>query len=698
MTQGVRSLQIRFRVSARSIVGFVLIIQGALRAQQMVPGASRPAATQPAAYPAFAKYLPVWAAAYLEVTDLKDSIDAASSRTSTQGAGKLASKLPSALGEFNTLMKRTLGLSGRKFFADLLGKRFALAWGGPDSQDQFGLICQPAGTASIAKLLGASKAEKIDSKDAGKKVSLYKLPSSDLRIATFEDKFILATVGRTGNTGMFYAMVDLAEGSSVNNLTANPKFTRICRELPKGYKGFFAVFANEQVPGRVLTRTDPLVQHIVQQVSYFAAAGYSRDNAFNLRFTVEPREVDPSFWPQQPLRLDPAFWKLVQADSLVLAYAQTIEPARWYEQVARVADEGRFPATNYRAILEALLPEPEVRRQCLEAIGPEMLVLITVSPRRPTSTASVKSPSFQADFALIVALKNPQVVQRTMDQISSFLTGLATLQVLRPSPQAILPPKETAYRGSTIHRVPVRLVPGRGVSWPEIIPIRPYNEIAYVFMDDYLIFATDHNWLKRIIDRRSATGTTSQPRNPSDRESKLMHWLLMIDLANLAKCVEQVAGERDKKVPTTNPTTRPTEEQSRVVLGVWLKTISHEETAKPNVQVIAVQQGYPAWGNLYPGDIILGIDDVTLTADDPQKQLRELLAARADQPVLELTVKRKDDIRRIKIALKPYTLLTKKTLGILRQAVSLISRKFKKLTMTAVYEPTGQVRVETTLK
>ena len=237
------------------------------------------AATRPASQAAFAPLLPVWTTGYIEIKDL-GAILGASTRATRPAATRPAEPptgpevLNETLEELDDLVKKTLGLGGREFTTEVLSRHFALAWGGPSQPNQFALLCQPRNLAGALRLLEAAKAAPVPTSNP-KQTKIYRLNSKNLRAAVFGDTLVIATVGETGDTGMFYAIVDLAEGGRSASLAQNALFNQALRGYEQGWFCLVAVTAGRRPPEGTFNRIGSIVTEVFNQLTFASAAATS---------------------------------------------------------------------------------------------------------------------------------------------------------------------------------------------------------------------------------------------------------------------------------------------------------------------------------------------------------------------------------------------------------------------------------------
>lgn len=721
-----------------AVVLVAIVFPAVSDGQTLSAPAAKIAATQPAAGPAFAKYVPAWTTAYLEIKGLDDLIEAlVEKEPSVKGAEhkqEPAVPVPGGLlGRYNKVIKAALGLSGREFLADLLGSRFALAWGGPNQPRQVGLICRPAKSGAIYRLLSAAKAERIQDADTNTgsrtTIELYELPLLSLRAAVFEDKLMLGTVGKTGDTGMFYDMVDLAKGGKTRSLTEFADFRRIAEQIDSDLDVFFAFFSGPGTDLKSSQLKDPFIRELFKNFSYLVFTGRLADGRCDLSVIVEPSFIVTPFWPRQPLQLDPPILTLVNSSKVAISYVSIINPGQWYQSILILAHQGNRVAQKNLVILDSLLPDTEIRQQVFESIGPELAAFI----RKPPAPDIANKP---APVAILVRLKDPPVVQEAINQITSWISDHGPLPLLAGEADELFTPDEVAHGGFTVHRIPIGMLPIRWSS-SSILPFGQTDEVAWVIAGEYLIIATSYDWLTEILDLQFGPAATTRPAEPIVSKSQLVHLLVTLDLQEasgyLARMFQNDIGSDPpaKKVADTQPKAKSKFSARPIVLGIRTQLIADPQTGKPQIRVAAVLPGYPADGKLYPDDIIITVDDVPLTERDPQSHLRRLIVQMAASDAIRLTVRRKEALVQVEIELKapdgskrkgetlslsirrkapsrsvlfqlkPRADLVQmmgQTIRLLHQVSELASKKFERLTVIATYSPTGQIKVDATLK
>jgi len=732
------SLNFRFSASGPLIFGLagaIMLVSSVTRADLPVATSTAPAAaTQPANAPTFAKYCPAWTDAYLEIKQLDNIIHtwlgtspSPAQRTDTASAtSQPATTTTSAfLVAWSAAVKTTFGLTGRDFLDNLLADHVGLAWGGPDQPRQFGLICRPAHRGAIPMFLAAAKAQPVETDPTkASAIKLYQIVPKYVHVAVFDDTLILATVGPTGDTGMFYDMVDLAAGGTTRSLLDRDDFAQLCRQIDPQYQVFFSFLTGQTVDPNRSVEKDPLIRMIFQQVSFIAFTARLADQRIDMKAVLQPNPGFADFRPNQPLQLDTSIRQLISADSIAVAYAKTIAPAQGYQRLQKLADQADQSAREYLMIFNSLLPNPQIRQEFLESLGPELIVLV----RRPIGRSGGHTPPSAADAddwripaAVMVKLKNPSLGEHALTQVLSLITDVGPLNLLGGQGAELFVPDEMMHKGYIVHRIPVKGLPIRWV-WPEPLSIHSSSDIAWVIVGDYLILASDPQWLIEIIDLLSAPSTTSRPADRIFSQVSLGHSLMTFDLPATAACLKLIL---DRGSTTSAPASAPAA-RSPVVLGVTVRSVPDQATGQTQIQVVDVLPGWPADGRLYPRDIIIAVDQVPLDTDNPRAQFRRLVLERAERGAIKFTVRRKETSQEVSIELgssaqtQPKTLNPEpkdpqrptiklrakpevaeviiRTLRLLRQAVEPAAERYRRLTVTAVTSPSGQINIEATIK
>ncbi len=644
------------------------------------------ATTQPASAAKLAGLAPAWTGVYLEVRDLaglvamvceaSENVEGASGQVRKAGAALL-----SGAERLSGMFEGIFGLKGRDLLTGIMGQRAAVAWGGPDLPDQFGLICEAPSEGAIQELLERGKAELIEAKD-GDAIRRYKLSSEGLRAAVAGDRLIVGTVGETGDTGMYYGMVALAEGANDRSLWSRLAFREANRHVDSDSQLIFVALGTEPKEEASDEGGRFRLLRGLERIEYLTVGGQAAGDDLRLRLTVHPKQVDFSLWPQQPLEFEPPVLRLFRQERLAMVYATAIEPSQWYQSMfSMTSDQGRSTVREYLAMLEILLPDPHARQRFLESVGSELVFLVRSQTPSVTTQPAATSPAdaSEASVAMLVRLAAPVVAEQTVRQITALLRSFTSP---RASDDAAV--NSLSYRGVVIRRIPVSFLSGRRI-WPEFLPIAHSREISWCILDDYLVLTTDRTWLAEMIDLYS--GTSEGQTADIMPATTVADWFLGMDLPRLTAIMGGPAGQAEAVEPAA---TQPKGGDPQIVLGILKTTVKDPQSGRDEISVAAVAPGYPAWGVLMPGDVIVAVDETSLNAGDPDEHLRALIAERAGQDRLTVTVRRQNVLRQVVIDVGPQATVTGKTLNLLRGAIELAGRRFDRFKVSANYTPTGQ--------
>jgi len=659
-------------------------------------------ASQPGAAAELARYMPIWATAYLEVKNLHGLVDRALSGHREPSAGwkstpGSSTRLTRWLEQANAAVKATLGVSGRHFVEHLLGEHFAFAWGGPNLPDQFGLVCRLRDREGIENLLREAKAKRIGTRP-GEAVRRYKLPSAHFRAAVFRNTLILATIGGAGDTGMYYSIIDLVTGTSDKCLSSHVAFRRMCRRVRPDYDAFVALIPHDRtIDAKSLSRRGAVLVRELNRINYLAAGANLRSGQIDISVLFQPSEDDGKFRPARALDLDRPVLELINSGTVGLAYATVIEPARWYQSVVCLADQADSTSRQYLTMLKVILPDPSARQAFLESIGPELVVLLRTDPRGSTATQPLTTrPKDQASnlsLGMIVRVQNPAVAEETIARITAVLTGFTNLKRMSNGHTRIREQRVVNYHGVTIHRVPVNLLAGGGL-WPAVFPADTTGEIAWVIADDYLLVSTNYRRLTQLIDLLFAPGKPAPARMIRVEQAR-GHGFLTVNLRTFGRYLTQRVDLSTKAVAGISQS--KSRGKARIVLGVRVRVRKDHRTGKPVVTVAAVHRGYPAWGKLRVGDVIVGVDNVLLSGRHPYRQLQALLARKGDRDGIRITVEREGARRQVIIDTTPQVDMAR-TLRPIVGLIALAAEEFHRFTVTVTYFPAGEIKIDATLR
>ncbi len=675
-------------------------------------------AEPPTELPAMSRYLPVWVRGYLEVYDLDRQfdylhwlvplIDHPDNLTDTKPLAK--NPVPNITRQFDTVLKHNLNVSAKEFADQLLSDHFIIAWGGPAMRDQFALLCEVKDINAVNRFLTINKAmpdEVVKSNIDGKaiRVATYKLSLKSIRAAVIDNRWlILATVGGGKKASMYHGMVELAQGHSEMSLQENPEFRQACSRMKPGYASMFILLMDSK--NRLhLPNGDTVYDQIQERISHISLAGYPQKDTLKIRANVQPRWVDPELLPDQPITPDPLLRKMIDPKSN-LVYMSSVNPNRWYRRISELAEHDHGDTRQYRDMIDMALPDQEFRDNLLEAIGPEMMVIVSregLSAGRsaPVATAtttqsgqsksSVGSKPMATQIALVIKSKNPSLTMAAASQMFDLLSGLHMLRAfISGNGTQASQSGEDNYHGVTVHRVNLgQLIPAdsknRFGGWSP--------EPAWTQIQDYLLLSSSPDLIHRLIDRAfgpedsSSFGQVMLAELPPE-----IHWAMSFKPGEVAKDMKNFREVFEHFWKTMKGNSPGELSRMPVVLGIGTRVISRNDRPGSMLQVAAVLPGYPSWDRLKVGDILVSVDGQPIGFENPQKELHDKVIRERSASSIRFGILRKGDTMEVEVPLGRRSFNhTVQTLKMLTGILRTLGTKFNRIDLACRYTPEGQI-------
>jgi hypothetical protein len=672
-------------------------------------------ATQPA-LPELGRYLPVWTQGYLDVKDLGSRlgqldwlIQVAESRfePSTRGLASKPASGPGLLAEqFDVLLRNNLGLTSQEFLNEVVGRHFAAGWGGPVFRDQFGLVCRVKSPGIIGKLLTAAKAERLSlpaEDSAGPvRIKTYRLAIPNILAAVVgEDILILATSAPASKASMFYAMVELAAGQSENSLYRNRQFQAACRPVRPDYHFLFVFLTGEKVNSRQAEFAGTIYDELHRNVSFMSLADLPNPHGLGMQFIIQPRFLDPAFLPDRPLRIEPVLQNM--GEGMDLRYALEINPGQWYRRIVELSDRGAIDAQQFRAVIDLFMPDPQLRETCLASLGPELMVLASSEKKVINVQPGGKSLVFNSpEGALIVRTSNPMVTFTAADRICNMLSGFIALQTLASgAPGSSGQVLREVYKGHELHYLDLGEIfpPSRMGKFPGW-----HVELTWTIVDHYLVAGGSRELARKVIDRALAAKHEKTPvPEPIPQGIEPVHWILSFNpsrIANHVMTFEPVVNRIWRTMAGSSDNTANTKKRVPVVLGIGTRELKASDQKSRTVQVAAVFPGYPAWGRLQIGDVILTVNNLPIDPASPQKDLHAKVNTVISQGrLLRMTLLRTG--RKIDTVIpleKRNLVISPQSMRLLHKILTALGQKFQNVDFACTYAPDGQIRINCEFK
>lgn len=651
---------------------------------------ARPTSSQPT-MPEFSRYFPVWTQAYVEVKGLRHRLDQVKwvwqlMEGETPGAHAVSQPtMPSMAEQFDRVLRFSLGISASEFLNDLMGEHCAIGWGGMTFRDQFGLVCRVKKFDVIAKLLVAGKAQALTEISPGVAakpgIKVYRLVFPNMLAAVVNDHLlILGTSGRTDRASMFQAMAALAQGEAVSSLRASRPFQSAIKSMAPDCRSLFILTPDEGKPG---SERKPLglFEELQQSVHFVAIAEVPRNRGMGLEVSILPRWIDSAFWPTGSLRPDPVLRQVLD-DPTDLVYASVIDTDRWYRRIVELADRGIADARQYRAMIDLLLPDPRLREKLIASLGPEMMLVVSsnANPGKNTQTRPTTRAGHGLELALVVRTSDPEIAFEGADNIFRVLGGFMTLQNLASgSTDSRGQLGQEEYRGLTLHRLSLgRILPAMARQSAAGAQV----DLTWTVAGHHVIVGTSRELVHRLVDRAGSptAASTTPTTNAADRPTP-DQWLLSFEPLRVAGHLRTLSETMERVF--------------KVVLGIGTRVVELPNREGKSVQIAAVLLGYPAWGLLQVGDVILAVDDATIDPADPQKDLHVKVSQAIDQGrTVQIKVLRGTSPVDVQIPVGNRKAVTSaKAMKLLYKLLSAAGQRYGQMNAACRYTPAGQIQV-----
>jgi len=607
--------------------------------------------------------------------------------------------------QFNRIVLTSFGISSKELLHDLLGDHFALGWGGPNFRDQFGIICEVRNPAVIHRFLMAGKAQPFDMEKSDptpdRRVKLYRLEFPFFLAAVIDNRqLILATSKGPENGSMFYSMVELAKGTSDRSLRRNTFFQAAAKSVSPEYRFLFVLMTGGWFDGpQGNQRLGALFDELQKNVRFIALSDVPRAKTPSMQVFIQPRYVDPAFLPDRPLRLDPFMRNIVSSDN-DLIYASVIDTNRWYQRIVELADKGFVDAKQYRAMIDLVLPDREVRERLIASLGSELVLMVSSSKpsKNVLSTrAAMSQGPVTPEMALVVRADDPALAVSGASQIFSILGGFLTIQNLASgSNDSAGQLRREIYHGMELQHLNL----GHFASAEsQKSALESKLELTWIMVGRYLIVTTSSDLAKRMVDRTISLKSETQPAAVLMKESELpasANWVMSFNpqvMANHFQVLTEMAGDIWPALRHSLDSATGEKSPFRVKLGIGSRIVKMAEEDRRVIQVAAVLPGYPAWDKLRIGDLILDIDGEALDPVSPQKDLHQKVNALLQEGQnIKIRIYRAGELKDIEIPASTFNgMVSFRGLKVLHRLLVAFGRQFNEIHVACNYAPDGQI-------
>lgn len=268
----------------------------------------------------------------------------------------------------------------------------------------------------------------------------------------------------------------------------------------------------------------------------------------------------------------------------------------------------------------------------------EVIAVLGVIPAsEQTAPAGFDMPA----VGLIVPVKKPAEVAAALDIAGASLVGMLDAVPARDKMARPLELRKTPFNNITV--VDVNL--GEFYMAQTSFPFAQFLGLSWAVTDRDLILSTQSDHVRQILLARTGqiptlgakmTATAGEAWLPTDA-----HAALVAQPSGISSMLNNWLDYLAQKYP-------------HMLTPDWWRTQHHEQTARVNLgfRISKTQpgavcvgdplEGWPAYGRLKNGDLIVAADNAPLAQDDPKSSLRKLIAERKNPNQITLTVMRND--------------------------------------------------------
>ncbi len=571
--------------------------------------------------------VPLWAGGYLHISDLSSLLKHlpiqlfnTTTRPSTTTKVHKPGQTPTSRSAAQ-LTAQIFGSGGSAFIENLLGKEFALAWGGWDKPDQFALICKPAQPAMLRSLLAGAQTRTPSSYPAA---TIYNTGSGQINLAMIDGMLIIGTIGRGTEPGMLHAILELiAHGGQKQSIVHRSEFAQRFEQLGADHDVFFYLHKLKLFKAGLEHDWRGSLAALLEQLRGIALAGRLTDDGVQLRMAAGLAKSNLLLATRQAVDLDQLLRLPQQA---IMVYSTCFSPSPWYKHFKRLAQTRRDPVSSrYVAILEILVPDSALREALLETLGPQVTFLVMQTPKTSTAPAGTTKPAGTIPFpplAMVVQIKDTAVTTEAINQAMAAFAIMLNLRQLQQDVQDFVAIQNQPYHGSVIHSLDISSIFARQGS----NNLADKVTIAWSIVDNNLILATSNTAVEQIIDARKGlaaniTQWLSLDKPMPNWPVELAVFLQPQELAvHLQHCLETI---RQSKTGDTNfwqilVSQAASASRMGPILGIAAST---DENQRAAVRVAAVLPYYPAHGKLEVDDYIIGVNGQALEPRDAKADL-----------------------------------------------------------------------------
>lgn len=570
--------------------------------------------------PTLAYLVPKRCHLFVEVHEL-DSLYAQLSEAGVWSAlTALQGTRPQTAVDWQDRLETMLGVPWPEIIDTIFGQQLAIAAADPDVPDDVVVLSRVPDTATVARLLGARKAQVGQRVGA---VQCYQLGPMQMGVL---GNLVIFGPSAADASRLFHETVSMAAGRSHHSLASDADFVRHTRRLQHAYKALIYLDTRGPAsasPGATrrwpANRFTPLV----------AGLRWSR-TVLEVEFSLDGLPQSP---PRLLIRPDQA--AKLPADTLAVV-GLNVDYAGRFRQWVRDDRDGQ--AARYSALLQAMLGPNNLREQLLANLTGETLLVIG---RAGVSARTATKPAAAPSVAVMILTSNRQAVEAALNRFGQSLVALLNVHAMRRGLPASLDVRLSAHRDIAIRAIDV----GTVLTSEQAPSPMGEMEIAWASIDRWLIIATSSNHIRSIADSLAGAAPGWGQADPTllSAPLKQCHQYVLGHPDQLGAALQTWLGavQQARAGSDGRPSVAETARSRRVALGAAVKPDPDRPGA---VVVVRVLTGWPADGFLREGDRILAINGQPLSPEAPMADLRRAVQEAADDVVIVFDVQRGEEV------------------------------------------------------
>jgi len=533
-------------------------------------------------------------------------------------------------------LEQMLDMNWPEITETLLGQQLALASADPHTLTDSVVLARVPDVATVARLLGASKARVGPRVGA---IQCYQI--GPMRLGVLGRLVIFGPVKQPG-AQLFDQTVLIAAGRRHDALGSTAEFINRTRHLRRKHSGLIYLnLAGADTSGSApLHRPWPF-----SRVSILAAGWNTHDDGFDLRLSLPQSAPGPGHFVSTSLAAK------LPAGTLA-TMGLTVDYPDLYRRL--VAESSPTYLRAYLAVVRTVLGPEQFHKKLLANLDRQTLLVIGQQPAQDRSSPAAFR---RASLTVLIRTKNRQPVEASLDRLGDGLLTLLNAHAMRLGMSPTLTVAKRPHRNVAIRYIDLSPLLAR----PTTSPLWRQFQIAWAPLDDnWIALSTHADHLRQIIDARHDAGPKlSTTEVFGSLAARRCRHFVMVQPDQIATTVQSwLDFLRARQPHLFEPdywARRSGPPPTRVSLGLAVKP----DPDRPGAAlVVRTLRGWPADGRLLPQDRILAVNGRALSHDQPVGNLRQAIAQAAGQPAVVFSVQRNDRTLDLTVPLPPATAST----------------------------------------